>query len=53
MDDPIYAANAAGKLRIYTENNIIPGRELILTMETQDQHLSTQTLENIIEACLK
>ena len=53
MDDPTYAENAAGKLRIYTENNIIPGRELILTMETQDQHLSTQTLENIIEACLK
>ena len=53
MDDPTYAANAAGKLRLYTENNIIPGHNLIITMETQDQHLSTQTLENIIEACLK
>ena len=53
MDDPPYAANAAGKLRLYTENNIIPGRDLILTMETQDQPLSTQTLESLIASCLK
>lgn len=53
MDDPAYAENAASKLRLYTENNIIPGRNLILTMETQNEHLSTQTLENIIASCLK
>lgn len=53
MDDPAYAENAASKLRLYTENNIIPGHNLILTMETQNEHLSTQTLENIIASCLK
>ena len=48
MDDPDYAKNAASKLRLYAENNIFPGRNLILTMETQTIPLSTRAIERII-----
>ena len=48
MDSPEYSNNAAGKLRLYTENGILPGRNLIITMETQNEQLSTRTLEKLI-----
>ena len=48
MGDPAYSKNAAGKLRLYTENGILPGRNLIITMETQNEQLSTRTLEKLI-----
>ena len=53
MSDSDYAENAASKLRLYTQNNIILGRDLIITMETQNEALSTQVIENLIETCLK
>lgn len=52
MDDPDYSKNAAGKVRLYTENGIIPGRRLIITMETQEEPLSTRVIENLIEEYL-
>ena len=52
MDDPDYSANAAGKLRLYTENGILSGRDLIITMETQREPLSTRSLEKLIEGFL-
>lgn len=48
IDDPEYSKNATGKLRLYTENGILPGRNLIITMETQTEPLSTRVLEKII-----
>ncbi len=48
MDDPEYAKNAAGKLRLFTENGIFPGRNLIITIETQSEPLSTRAIEKII-----
>lgn len=48
IDDPEYSKNATGKLRLYTENGILPGRNLIVTMETQTEPLSTRVLEKII-----
>ena len=48
MDDPEYAKNTAGKLRLYTENGILPGRNLIITMETQAEPISTRAVEKII-----
>ena len=48
MDDPEYAKNAAGKLRLYTENGILPGRNVIITMETQAEPISTRAVEKII-----
>ena len=53
MDDPEYSKNAAGKLRLYTENGILPGRNLIITMETQTEPLSTRALEKLIDEFLK
>ena len=53
MDDPEYAKNAAAKLRLYAENNIFPGRGLILTMETQTEPLSTRVMEKLITDILK
>ena len=53
MDDPEYAKNAAAKLRLYAENNIFPGRGLILTMETQTEPLSTRVMEKLITEILK
>ena len=52
MDDPAYSKNAAGKLRLYTENGIFPGRNLIITMETQTEPLSTQTIDLTIKQYL-
>ena len=53
MDAPDYSKNAAGKLRLYTENGILPGRNLIITMETQTEPLSTRALEKLIDEFLK
>lgn len=52
MDDADYATNAAGKLRLYAENGIFPGRNLIITMETQKEPLNTKLLEKIIREFL-
>lgn len=49
MDDPDYAQKATSKLRLLQENGILPGRNLILTMETQNVPLSTRVLEKIIK----
>ena len=53
IDDAKYATNAAGKLRLYAENNIFPGRNLIITMETKDEPLNTKLIEKMILAFLK
>ena len=53
MDDSEYSNNAAGKLRLYTENGILAGRNLIITMETADSPLSSRQIENLIKEYLK
>lgn len=52
MDDPDYSKNTAGKLRLYTENGILAGRNLIITMETQIEPPSIKALEKLIEEFL-
>lgn len=52
MDDADYASNTAGKLRLYAENGIFPGRNLIITMETQKEPLNTKLIEKIIREFL-
>ena len=49
MDDSDYSKKAAGKLRLYTENGILPGRNIIFTMETQNEPISTRTINLLIE----
>ncbi len=53
IDKSDYATNAASKLRLYAENGIFPGKNLIITMESQEEPLSSQTIEQIIKAYLK
>ena len=48
MDDPTYSKNTTGKLRLYTENGILPGRNLIITMETKTEPPTAQVLEKLI-----
>ena len=52
MDDAEYSNNAAGKLRLFTENGILAGRNLIITMETQAEPLSTRTVNQMITTFL-
>lgn len=52
MDSTEYSNNAAGKLRLYTENGILAGRNLIITMETQTEPPSIKALEKLIEEFL-
>ena len=52
MDNFEYAQNTAGKLRLFAENNIFPGQNLIITMETQAEPLVTQFVERLIKTFL-
>ena len=53
MDDPEYATKSARKLRLYVENNIFIGRNLIITMETQEEPFNTKIIEKTILEFLK
>lgn len=53
MDDTDYAKKATWKLRLYTENGILLGHNLIITMETQTEPLSTRAIEKLITVFLK
>ena len=53
MDDSEYSSNLVKRLAIYAQKNIIPGKNLILTMETLEQPLNTKDIERIIEAYLE
>lgn len=52
MDDSEYSANLVKRLAIYSQQNIIPGKNLILSMETLKQPLNTKDVEKIISAFL-
>lgn len=53
MDDPQYAANAVGKLKIYGENGWLPGKNMIISMETRENPVSVKCIKAIIEQILK
>ena len=52
MDSPDYMERAIQKIRIYNENNYFIGKNLIITMETQFNHLNIHQLERLIETFL-
>ena len=52
MDFQDYSGNIAKKLISYAQKNIIPGKNLILTMETHETPLSTKNVEQLIETFL-
>ena len=53
MDNADYSAKVARKLNTYTENNIFPGHNLIISTESSDLPLNTKHIENLIQTYLK
>ena len=53
MDNPEYSGNLVRRLALYAQKDIIPGKNLILTMETLDHQLSTKDVERMIKAFLE
>ena len=49
MDNPEYTENAIHKLQQYSENNLHPGINLILTMETISNPLNLKYIEQQIK----
>lgn len=49
MDDPSYANTFVSKLNVYEENDIIPGKNLLITYETKDNPLNMQSIKCCIE----
>ena len=52
MDYHEYSGNLAKKLMTYAQKNVIPGKNLILTLETHEIPLNTKMVEQLIEAFL-
>ena len=52
MDSPEYAQNAASKLNLYAQSQILPGRNLIITMETATEPLTPIVIEEMIKGFL-
>ena len=52
MDDADYKDNAVGKLNLYAENGFLPGRNLIITMESGVESLDTRVVEKMIKEFL-
>lgn len=52
MDDPDYSQKLVNRLAIYAQKDIIVGKNLILTMETQKQPLNIKVVEKMIAALL-
>lgn len=52
MDDREYSGNLVKRLAIYAQKGIIPGKNLILSMETLGQPLNTKDIEKLIAAYL-
>ena len=52
MDLPEYAAQTTEKLRFFSENNIFPGKNLIITMETKSIPLTPKYIEILIKEFL-
>jgi len=50
MDEPDYCRDSIFRLRAYEKNNILPGRDLILTMETKQNPLNLSVINQRISA---
>ena len=53
MGDSDYSKKTAQKLCTYSENNIHPGKNLIITVEAVGLPLSSMYIEEIIQTYLK
>ena len=53
MDDADYATSATEKLQLYAENGFFPGKNLIITMETSTNPVSSKLVKSVIKTYLK
>jgi hypothetical protein len=49
MTDREYAANFVQRLSLFSQNNIFPGRNLLITTESDSKPLSTKDIERLID----
>ncbi len=49
MDHPDYGEKAVKKMETYVRNGILPGKQLIITFETQKSGLDMRTVETLLE----
>ena len=52
LDDTDYLKTALQKLNILSENNLIPGKNLITTFETSDTPISASYVQKLIDEFL-
>jgi len=52
MDDPDYVERTIQKIKEYAENNILPGKNLLFTMESANCPLNIRQIENLINEFL-
>lgn len=52
IEKPDYVHNAASKLELFSNNKIVHGKNLIITMETEKVPLDTRQIEQIIKEYL-
>ena len=50
MDDPYYAENFVRKMNLYVSNGLLPGRDVILTFETQDSPLDIGVVKKLVRS---
>ena len=53
MDDTEYLERTIKKLKLYSENKILPGKNLIITMESQAYPLNVKQIESLIKEFLQ
>jgi hypothetical protein len=53
MDDQEYLERTIQKLKLYSENKIFPGKNLIITMESQAYPLNVKQIENLVKEFLQ
>ena len=49
MDDPYYANDFVRKVNTYVSNNLIPGRDVIMTYETQNNSLDIKVVKRLVQ----
>ena len=52
MDNPEYLERTIQKLKVYSENKILPGKNLIITMETHATPINLKQIETLIKEFL-
>lgn len=50
MDDPYYAGDFVRKMNTYTANGLLPGRDVVLTFETQDNSLDIGVVKKLVKS---